>query len=361
MRFKKNNTVKKTFFILLLCLTISLISKAETSTVTFSAEEDRTEETSMSKEGITIDISRNKYNNLPQGSFNKYSSGGEYYYLMGSGAIFTFTSSVGYITEIELTYRSVGSYNGIIKGTNGTKGNYDNSNSKSTWTCERTAKLNSVAITPRNGANDITSITITYERTITISSSKHATFWCDKAYRMPTGLTGHAISNATNEITYGQSYEAGTIVPANVPLLITGNAGSYTYTTVEEGGITPENNMLVCATGATVNDADTYFYKMSYRSSTDKTTGFYWDSEDGHSITVPYAKAFLAIPQTTSAGAKGYDLTDTTNGITLPNINKSQAEFGDTVYDINGKAHTYSTNLPKGIYINAKGEKVVKK
>ena len=353
--------MNKTFLTLSLYLMISLISKAETSTVTFSAEEDRTEETSMSKEGITIDISRNKYNNSPYGSFNKSSSGGEYYYLMGSNAIFTFTSSVGYITEIELTYRSTGSYKGIIKGTNGTEGNYYNSKEKSTWTCKSTAKLNSVAIPPRNGANDITSITITYERAITISSSKHATFWCDKAYRMPTGLTGHAISNATNEITYGQSYEAGTIVPANVPLLITGKAGSYAYTTVEEGGITPENNMLVCATGATVSDADTYFYKMSYRSSTDKTTGFYWDSEDGHSITVPYAKAFLAIPQTTSAGAKGYDLTDTTNGITLPNINKSQAEFGDTVYDINGKAHTYSTNLPKGIYINAKGEKVVKK
>ena len=353
--------MNKAFLIISLCLMISLISKAETSTVTFSAEEDRTEEASMSKEGITIDISRNEYNNLLYGSFNKYSSGGEYYYLMSSGAIFTFTSSVGYITKIELTYRSTGSYNGITKGNHGTEGNYSNSNSKSTWTCKSTAKLNSVAIATKDKANNITSITITYERTITISSSKHATFWCDKAYKMPTGLTGHAISNATNEITYGQSYEAGTIVPANVPLLITGNAGSYEYTTVEEGGITPENNMLVCATGATVNDADTYYYKMSYRSSTDKTVGFYWDSEDGHSITVPYAKAFLAIPQTTSAGAKGYDLTDTTNGIEFSNINKSQAEFGDIVYDINGKVHTYSTNLPKGIYINAKGEKIVKK
>ena len=74
-------------FILLIC---SLTSKAEEKTVTFKASEDRTDEKTLSKEGISISMD----NGIDK--FNKYSSN-VYYYLFSSADTLRFNSSIGNI------------------------------------------------------------------------------------------------------------------------------------------------------------------------------------------------------------------------------------------------------------------------
>lgn len=290
------------------------------------------------------------------GAFNLYSnsqSAPGYYYRIGSGAILTFTSSMWNITKIVLTYRAKGSINGF---TNKSDGSFnDTKSTTATWT----GTSNSISLRSSN-TNNLTSVTITYAPAITISESTYATFWYKEPYIMPAGLTGYTIGSTDEGIIYGHTYATGTTVPANTPLLIRGPQGTHNITTATSEAPIPTPNMLVCATGETVSNGDTYYYKVSYKSSTDHTVGFYWDSMDGHSITLPYGKAFLPIPLEAAIGAKGYDITNIANGLAIPTVgNKAKLEIGETLYDINGKQHTYSTTLPQGVYITSKGQKFV--
>ena len=113
------------------------------------------------------------------------------------------------------------------------------------------------------------------------------------------------------------TYEAGSMVPANTPLLLRGNAGTYAYTTSDDATDAPTPNLLQCATGTEVSSKDTYYYKVSYRNSTDKTIGFFWDAKDGYSINIDYGKAFMAVPAPVAAGAKGFVFDNIANGIEL--------------------------------------------
>ena len=341
-------------FILLIC---SLTSKAEEKTVTFKASEDRTDEKTLSKEGITISIYINPYNGSVLGSFNEGTE--TYYYLMSSGGSYTFTSKVGYIKKIVFTYRDSGLKNGIKKGTDGT---YSQTSSNATWKCKSGAKLNAVT-TEADGTNNFTSIAVTYDRSIKMSSSTYATFWCERAYTMPTGLTGYTISDVTNgKVVYGMTFEAGSMVPAKTPLLLRGNAGTYAYTTSDDATDAPTPNLLRCAMGTKVSSKDTYYYKVSYRNSTDKTIGFFWDTEDGYSINIDYGKAFMAVPAPVAAGAKGFVFDNIANGIDMMPMDDAmdgQPKAGEWIYDTNGRAYRYSSSIDKGIYITKGGRKIV--
>lgn len=343
--------MKHLYLILTLLLLFPMLSKAETDEVTFNAEVDRTDELILTKKDITISAT--------DGDFNIYSNSANapgYYYRIGSSARMTISSSAGNIINVVLTYRNKGTINGFSCDSAGTF--KDNKSTNVTWS----GSLSSITLRS-SSTNHLSSITVTYERAIIVSESTYATFWCDKAYTMPSALTGYTISDVANGIEYGETYDGGSTVPANTPLLIHGDAGSYAYTTDDDTSLAPTPNMLVCAMGTTVSNSDTHYYKLSYKSSTDKTVGFYWDSEDGHSITVPYGKAYIAVPLASSSGAKGYTLgdliDDSANGIVYPTIRNNEPESGEVIYDINGVAHPYSTTLPKGIYIRKGGRKII--
>lgn len=349
----KTNIMKHLYLILSLLLFLPTLTKAETNEVTFSASEttDRTSELTLSKKGITL--------NLTDGAFNLYSESASapgYYYRLGSASSLTISSTVGNITAVIFTVRPTATYNDIKVNKKSIA--YNSTKRQATWTGNQ-----STIVFNSSSTNNIISISVTYNRAITVSESTYATFWCDKAYTMPSALTGYTISDVANGIEYGETYDGGSTVPANTPLLIHGDAGSYAYTTDDDTSLAPTPNMLVCAMGTTVSNSDTHYYKLSYKSSTDKTVGFYWDSEDGHSITVPYGKAYIAVPLASSSGAKGYTLgdliDDSANGIVYPTIRNNEPESGEVIYDINGVAHPYSTTLPKGIYIRKGGRKII--
>ena len=157
-------------FILLIC---SLTSKAEEKTVTFDASVDRTDEKTLSKEGITISITA--------GSLSATSNTGDYYRI-SSGNYITISSVVSKIATIIITYRKESTPAGFTLESGG--GDWKDNYKKKTnaiWEGQSSAiRLRSP------GTNNITSIAVTYDRSITMSSSTYATFWCEKAYTMPT-------------------------------------------------------------------------------------------------------------------------------------------------------------------------------
>lgn len=331
-------------FILLIC---SLTSKAEEKTVTFEVGKDSNTDTKakfITKDGITITVTNGHF----------YRSD---YYLFSSGCDVTFSSCVGKITNVHLNF---GAKQGTLSHKVNNKNQFTNSTTKkaATWTGSLTSftAFNS-------GESQVTSIAVTYDRSITMSSSTYATFWCERAYTMPTGLTGYTISDVTDgKVVYGMTYEAGSMVPANTPLLLRGNAGTYAYTTSDDATDAPTLNLLQCATGTEVSSKDTYYYKVSYRSSTDKTIGFFWDTEDGYSVNIDYGKAFMAVPAPVAAGAKGFVFDNIANGIDMMPTDDAmdgQPKAGEWIYDTNGRAYRYSSSIDKGIYITKGGRKIV--
>ena len=323
------------------------MSKAENKIVTFEVGKDSNTDTKakfITKDGITITVTNGHF----------YRSD---YYLFSSGCDVTFSSCVGKITNVHLNF---GAKQGTLSHKVNNKNQFTNSTTKkaATWTGSLTSftAFNS-------GESQVTSIAVTYDRSITMSSSTYATFWCERAYTMPTGLTGYTISDVTDgKVVYGMTFEAGSMVPANTPLLLRGNAGTYAYTTSDDNTAAPTPNLLQCATGTTVSSKDTYYYKVSYRSSTDKTIGFFWDAEDGHSVNIDYGKAFMAVSAPVAAGAKGFVFDNIANGIDMMPMDDAmdgQPKAGEWIYDTNGRAYRYSSSIDKGIYITKGGRKIV--
>lgn len=332
-------------FILLIC---SLTSKAENKTVTFDASVDRTSEAAISKEGITITAITNAGN--PGGDFDADTKTYGKHYSIASGSTAYISSTVGYITRVDISYKQEPT---AIQSVSDGK-----FSGKTKWT-GLTSKFNFYF----SGGTKISSIAVTYDRSITMSSSTYATFWCEKAYTMPTGLTGYTISDVTNgKVVYRMTYEAGSMVPAKTPLLLRGNAGTYAYTTSDDNTAAPTPNLLQCATGTTVSSKDTYYYKVSYRNNTDKTIGFFWDVEGGRSVNIDYGKAFMAVPAPVAAGAKGFVFDNIANGIDMMPMDDAmdgQPKAGEWIYDTNGRAYRYSSSINKGIYITKGGRKIV--
>ncbi len=201
--------------------------------------------------------------------------------------------------------------------------------------------------------------------TLSISESQYATIYLNDAFVMPEGVTGHTISDAQGRVTYGTTYTKGDVVPAQTPLLLEGAQGTYTYYTTTTTAAAPTNNMLRGSTGEMVDDSGYLYYKLCYKSASDKTVGFFWDTADGHSINIGAGKAYLAVPE--SSGAKGYTFDDAITGISAVPCQqehdsgnhaiREQSAVDDRIFDLYGRCvgrgapSLHTPNLPKGIYI----------
>lgn len=335
-------------FILLIC---SLTSKAEEKTVTFDASVDRTSEAAISKEGISITAITNAGN--PGGDFDADTKTYGKHYSIASGSTAYISSTVGYITNVQIKYVAKTTVPSISEESTGEF-------SKNTkWTGYATS-FNFFM----SGHGYISSISVTYDRSITMSSSTYATFWCEKAYTMPTGLMGYTISGVEDGcVIKGQTYDAGSLVPANTPLMLRGNAGSYAYTTSDDDSPVPTPNLLRCSDGTEISEDGSLLYKYTYLSSTDHTLGFFRHSLDGHTMKVDYGKAYLAIPDDGAAGAKSLTLNDNwdvTDGIERSvTAEECENDIEQTLYDIHGVVHPKAESLKEGIYITKTGRKIV--
>lgn len=198
-----------------------------------------------------------------------------------------------------------------------------------------------------------------------ISSAGYATYFTDKAFTMPEGVTGSIIraTNGDNIPTIEDKYPAGSVVPASTALLLKGAEKEYTCNVVTTTETAPANNLLHGTTTDEETNAGegTYkYYKLSYDDN-DANLGFYWGAENGAAFMNKAGKAYLALPVTESQSmAKGFSLSDLANGTTTSIQQASIADKAVPIFDINGRRVSTLNGAAKGVYIVG-GKKVMVK
>lgn len=198
-----------------------------------------------------------------------------------------------------------------------------------------------------------------------ISSAGYATYFTDKAFTMPEGVTGNIITanNGNNILTIEDKYPAGSVVPASTALLLKGAEKEYTCNVVTTTETAPANNLLHGTTTDEETNAGegTYkYYKLSYDDN-DANLGFYWGAENGAAFTNKAGKAYLAVPVTEGQSmAKGFSLSDLANGTTTSIQQASIADKAVPIFDINGRRVSTLNGAAKGVYI-VDGKKVMVK
>lgn len=198
-----------------------------------------------------------------------------------------------------------------------------------------------------------------------ISSAGYATYFTDKAFTMPEGVTGSIITapNGNNILTIEDKYPAGSVVPASTALLLKGAEKEYTCNVVTTTETAPANNLLHGTTTDEETNAGegTYkYYKLSYDDN-DANLGFYWGAENGAAFTNKAGKAYLAVPVTEGQSmAKGFSLSDLANGTTTSIQQASIADKAVSIFDINGRRVSTLNGAAKGVYIVG-GKKVMVK
>lgn len=183
---------------------------------------------------------------------------------------------------------------------------------------------------------------------LTISSVKCATFYGEKAMKLPIGLTAHVGEvDAQHGVVHLKAI--GSVVPANTAVIITGEPGTYTLTaTTEAAQPFAKNDFKGTSTGITASAiaaAPEAYYALSINQG---QPCFGILERD-----LPARKAYFTQPK--SAGAASQFLS----GFVISSVQHVQqkAEEG-TLYDLNGRAVTqpvkgniYVRNGKKFIYL----------
>ncbi len=199
--------------------------------------------------------------------------------------------------------------------------------------------------------------------THSIGVEGYATFYSEKAYKMPAGVTGGIVTEtkATDEtcgtLTIEYNYPEGSVVPAKTALLWKGEKNDYTfeYTTTEEPA--PEGNMLhgadaVNAEGKTeVAGENVKYYILSHNSA--NVYGFFWAAADGKAVAYQAPYAFLAIDFGTTGLAPKIFSLDGNGGTTgITNVETTTNNVNGKIFSVTGAyVGTDKTRLPKGIYL----------
>ena len=183
---------------------------------------------------------------------------------------------------------------------------------------------------------------------LTISSVKCATFYSEKAMKLPAGLTAHVGEvDAQHGVVHLKAI--GSVVPANIAVIITGEPGTYTLTATTEAPQTFAKNDLKGTskniTASEIAAAPEAYYALSINQG---QPCFGILERD-----LPAGKAYFTQPK--SAGAASQFLS----GFVISSVQHVQqkAEEGP-LYDLNGRAVTqpvkgniYVHNGKKFIYL----------
>lgn len=183
------------------------------------------------------------------------------------------------------------------------------------------------------------------------------TFYTDKNYVLPQGLTafGYTSIDGNNTLTKSVEYVAGDIVPANTAVVVKGAKGSYNYYNTEEAATkTIEKNLLKGVTTDTRIEASSGVKRYILTRADDGILAFYRTNTGN--INVKANRAYLEVP--TAMAVASFSLEDTATGIN--NVVTTAAKQG--IYTISGVRLNATTTkeLPAGIYI-VDGKKVIVK
>lgn len=184
---------------------------------------------------------------------------------------------------------------------------------------------------------------------LSISAAKYATFFSDKAIVMPEGVSGSIVTVDGTQANLSEQYVAGDIVPANTPLMLSAEQGTYDAPFTAATNAQNAANLLK---GALTNDpitAPTGSLLYIFANDSESGLGFYWqkDSGNGQQVKDMAGKAYLQVPTTSAVKGFRLNLGDTT-GITAVESTLGNAP----VYTLSGvRVNGSLNNLPAGIYI----------
>lgn len=183
------------------------------------------------------------------------------------------------------------------------------------------------------------------------------TFYTDKNYVLPQGLTafGYTSIDGNNTLTKSVEYVAGDIVPANTAVVVKGAKGSYNYYNTEEVATkTIEKNLLKGVTTDTRIEASSGVKRYILTRADDGILAFYRTNTGN--INVKANRAYLEVP--TAMAVASFSLEGSATGIN--NVVTTAAKQG--IYTISGVRLNATTTkeLPAGIYI-VDGKKVIVK
>ena len=185
----------------------------------------------------------------------------------------------------------------------------------------------------------------------------YGTFYTDKNYVLPQGLTafGYTSIDGNNTLTKSVEYVAGDIVPANTAVVVKGAKGSYNYYNTEEVATkTIEKNLLKGVTTDTRIEASSGVKRYILTRADDGILAFYRTNTGN--IIVKANRAYLEVP--TAMAVASFSLEGTATGIN--NVVTTAVKQG--IYTISGVRLNATTTkeLPAGIYI-VDGKKVIVK
>ena len=183
------------------------------------------------------------------------------------------------------------------------------------------------------------------------------TFYTDKNYVLPQGLTafGYTSIEGNNTLTKSVEYVAGDIVPANTAVVVKGAKGSYNYYNTEEVATKIiEKNLLKGVTTDTRIEAKSGVKRYILTRADDGILAFYRTNTGN--INVKANRAYLEVP--TAMAVASFSLEGSATGIN--NVVTTAAKQG--IYTISGVRLNATTTkeLPAGIYI-VDGKKVIVK
>lgn len=183
------------------------------------------------------------------------------------------------------------------------------------------------------------------------------TFYTDKNYVLPQGLTafGYTSIDGNNTLTKSEEYVAGDIVPANTAVVVKGAKGSYNYYNTEEAATkTIEKNLLKGVTTDTRIEATSGVKRYILTRADDGILAFYRTNTGN--INVKANRAYLEVP--TAMAVASFSLEGSATGIN--NVVTTAAKQGIyTIFGVRLNATT-TKELPAGIYI-VDGKKVIVK
>lgn len=183
------------------------------------------------------------------------------------------------------------------------------------------------------------------------------TFYTDKNYVLPQGLTafGYTSIDGNKTLTKSVEYVAGDIVPANTAVVVKGAKGSYNYYNTEEVATKIiEKNLLKGVTTDTKIEAKSGVKRYILTRADDGILAFYRTNTG--TINVKANRAYLEVP--TAMAVASFSLEGSATGIN--NVVTIAAKQG--IYTISGVRLNATTTkeLPAGIYI-VDGKKVIVK
>lgn len=302
---------------------------------------------------VTLDNSDSEYiikGDAENGYTIQQTSDGRYLYMKGDYDSFNLTDDLNSVTD-----------NGAYWTIEATDGAFTITNKEKTKKVQYDSQYTSFG----SYSDDRGTLPVLYERFFTIpaiaTTEGYATLYSANAFEVPAGLTATTAKydEANNALDLAWEYAAGATVPAETALLIKGTEGqSYDATVLTSDDAAPADNVFYgTLKDETPTEAGKY-YMLTYSKEGDAAVlGFYYANEDGSAFENKGGKAYLRLPVTATAAAKGFSIDGTATGITGVT---TDAQAPAAIYTISGvRVNGTLSSQSKGVYIVG-GKKVVK-